>query len=57
MDNAVVAGIGNIYAAETLFAAGVDRTRSGDVAYRRPPRRKARLGRPALPDSTGTAGL
>lgn len=24
MDNAVVAGIGNIYAAETLFAAGVD---------------------------------
>ncbi|MBR2720046.1 MAG: bifunctional DNA-formamidopyrimidine glycosylase/DNA-(apurinic or apyrimidinic site) lyase [Lentisphaeria bacterium] len=29
MDNAIVTGIGNIYAAETLFAAGVDPRRSG----------------------------
>lgn len=29
MDNAIVTGIGNIYAAETLFAAGVDPRKSG----------------------------
>ena len=29
MDNSIVTGIGNIYAAETLFAAGVDPRRSG----------------------------
>ena len=32
MDNAVVTGIGNIYAAETLFASGVDPRRpAGEV--------------------------
>lgn len=34
MDNAVVAGIGNIYAAETLFAAGVDPRRQADSLTR-----------------------
>lgn len=34
MDNAVVAGIGNIYAAETLFAAGVDPRRQTDSLTR-----------------------
>lgn len=29
MDNTIVTGIGNIYAAETLFAAGIDPRRSG----------------------------
>ena len=31
MDNAVVAGIGNIYAAETLFAAGIDPRRRAET--------------------------
>lgn len=41
--------------AAVLFAAGIDRSRNGGVAYRRPPRRKARLGRPAssAPDGAG----
>ena len=30
MDNAIVTGIGNIYAAETLFAAGIDPRRPGN---------------------------
>lgn len=34
MDNAVVAGIGNIYAAETLFAAGVDPRHQADSLTR-----------------------
>jgi formamidopyrimidine-DNA glycosylase len=34
MDNAVVAGIGNIYAAETLFACGISPMRkAGDLTY------------------------
>jgi len=34
MDNAVVAGIGNIYAAETLFAAGIDPRRETETLTR-----------------------